>query len=394
MERVLVVGGSSGIGKSIVIQLLKKGTTSIIVVDRTPIKNDDLPDYLQHLFESRVIYVYCDLNNCDFEVFNAFDNIDGLFITAGFGRLKRFEYLNQCEINNLVKCNLLAPIQIIKHFYYLINSKNSFYCAVMVSIAGHIVSPFYSVYGSAKAGLSMFIENVNVELAAQNINNRILDCSPGHIEGTSFENDIDDYSKTQELSLEIINNALEKKTLFIPQYNEVYKDVILRYKTNPNSFGIESYKFKESSDRVNNASQCVIGYLSGTFDLFHIGHLNLLRNAKKHCDYLIVGIHKSGAWKGKETFISFEERKEIVAACKYVDKATESCLEDSDAWNRWHYDKLIVGSDYYGSERFIKYESFFQDKNVEIIYLPYTKTTSSTKLRCVIDEMINNTEQG
>ena len=83
----------------------------------------------------------------------------------------------------------------------------------------------------------------------------------------------------------------------------------------------------------------------GTYDLFHIGHLNLLRRAKQQCDYLIVGVHKDGKWKGKETFYPLEERKQIVQACKYVDRVVDSCIEDSDAWEIWHYDKLFVGSD-------------------------------------------------
>lgn len=133
----------------------------------------------------------------------------------------------------------------------------------------------------------------------------------------------------------------------------------------------------------------VVGYLSGTFDLFHIGHLNLIRRAKEQCDYLIVGINSSGKWKGKETFIPYEERKEIVGACRYVDKVVDSCPEDSEAWEIWHYDKLFVGSDYKGSERFNRYEEFFKDKEVEIVYFPYTQSTSSTQIRELISSTIN-----
>ena len=128
----------------------------------------------------------------------------------------------------------------------------------------------------------------------------------------------------------------------------------------------------------------LIGYASGTFDLFHVGHLNLLRRAKAQCDYLIVGVHDSGSWKGKETFIPFEERKEIVAACRYVDEVVNASIEDSEDWERLHFDRLFVGSDYQGSPRFQKYEEFFRDKGVEIVYLPYTQTTSSTQIRKTI----------
>ncbi len=129
----------------------------------------------------------------------------------------------------------------------------------------------------------------------------------------------------------------------------------------------------------------VIGYLSGTFDLFHIGHLNLIRRAKEQCDYLIVAVHDSGKWKGKETFIPFEERKEIVGACRYVDQVVDSPVEDSDAWELYHFDKLFVGSDYKGTERFQRYEEFFKDKGVEIVYFPYTQSTSSTQIRALVN---------
>lgn len=131
-----------------------------------------------------------------------------------------------------------------------------------------------------------------------------------------------------------------------------------------------------------------IGYLSGTFDLFHIGHLNLLQRAKKHCDYLIVGINKDASHKGKVTFIPLEERMRIVGAINVVDKVIEAPSQDDAAWNEIKYDYLFVGSDYKGSERFNRYEAFFQDKGVKIIYFPYTQGTSSTKLREVLDSSL------
>ena len=109
--------------------------------------------------------------------------------------------------------------------------------------------------------------------------------------------------------------------------------------------------------------------------------MNLLRRAKDECDYLIVGVHPDASHKNKETFISFEERKEIVGACKYVDRVVRSFTEDSDAWKAFQYDKLFVGSDYKGSERFNRYEQFFADKNVTITYFPYTEETNSTQIR-------------
>lgn len=131
-------------------------------------------------------------------------------------------------------------------------------------------------------------------------------------------------------------------------------------------------------------TKLIKGYMSGTFDLFHVGHLNIARQASNLCDHLTVGVHSSGTWKGKETFVPFEERVEIVAAIRFVDQVIPSFPEDSDAWAEIGYHKLFVGSDYQGSDRFLKYEAYFADKDVEIVYIPYTSHTSSTKLRQII----------
>ena len=136
----------------------------------------------------------------------------------------------------------------------------------------------------------------------------------------------------------------------------------------------------------------IIGYASGTFDLFHIGHLNLLRRAREQCDYLVVGVHRTASFKGGEICIPFEERTAILAACRYVDRVIEACDEDTDDWERLHFDRLFVGDDYKGSERFRRYEDFFRDKGVEIVYFPYTRETSSTAIRAKIRETRKKTE--
>ena len=128
----------------------------------------------------------------------------------------------------------------------------------------------------------------------------------------------------------------------------------------------------------------ITGYMSGTFDLFHIGHLNIIKNAKGQCDNLIVGVHESGAWKGKETFIPFDERLKIISSIKYVDIAVKSYLEDTDAIAKHNIQKLFVGDDYKGTDRFKKYEDVCNKSNVEIIYFPYTKSTSSSNLRNIL----------
>lgn len=129
------------------------------------------------------------------------------------------------------------------------------------------------------------------------------------------------------------------------------------------------------------------GYTTGVYDLFHIGHLNLLKNAKQQCDYLIVGISsdKAAQYKNKIPFICQEERMEIVKAIKYVDEVVlQEDLDKVKAWDKLHYDILFVGSDWKGTDKWNEYERQLNEKGAKVIYLPYTQTTSSTILQKTI----------
>ena len=380
--RALVVGGGSGIGLAVVKELLDKGIEKVYIVSK------NVPDFKAlgnnySDYKTKISYIKHNLINYNEEIFDFAEKIDILIITAGFGRVAPFEQLSEAEVKNLLQVNFEAPARIIKKYYSKISGNNNFYSAVLVSICGQIVSPLFSAYGAAKGGLRFLIENLNCELQAKGCANRILDVSPGSLNGTAFNGGANDLTKLQEISKSIVQQMFDRKTLFIPKYDEIYKNVLTRYSENKEKFGQESYQFKISNNRIVDKPQVVVGYLSGTFDLFHIGHLNLLKRAKEECDYLIVSIHKSGSWKGKETFIPYDERCEIVKSIKYVDEIVEDYEEDSDAWNVYHYDKLFVGSDYKGTERFNRYEKILHGK-AEIIYFPYTKETSSTELRAAI----------
>ena len=125
----------------------------------------------------------------------------------------------------------------------------------------------------------------------------------------------------------------------------------------------------------------IIGYTTGVFDLFHIGHLIMLKNAKSLCDKLIVGVtvDELVAYKNKKAVIPFEERIEIVRNIKFVDAAIPQYTMDKfDAWEKLKFDIMFVGDDWYGSKKWKEYEKQFNDVGVKIIYFPYTKGTSST----------------
>lgn len=380
-KKAVVVGGSNGIGSAVSQQLMDLGY-NIVVVDAAE------PDGTVFSDENCFSYIKTNLLSFDADIFNDLakdEAVEVLMITAGFGRVCDFEYLHIKEIENLIKVNTISGIQIVRCFYERIKSNEKFYCGMMGSIAGFISSPMFSVYAASKAAVCRFIESVNIEIELAGCSNRILNVSPGSIKGSKFNGGENRQDLMKPLAGEIVKHLLASEELFIPEYEETYEDVLNRYNSDAHAFGISSYQYKKDSGRVFNERRVKVGYLSGTFDLFHVGHLNLIERAKAQCDYLIVGVHPSAAHKGKETFIPFEERCRIVAACKYVDKVIQSCPEDSDVWYTYHYDKLFVGSDYKGTERFNRYEELFKDKGVEIVYFPYTQGTSSTKLREAID---------
>ena len=127
----------------------------------------------------------------------------------------------------------------------------------------------------------------------------------------------------------------------------------------------------------------VIGYTTGVYDLFHIGHLNLLKNAKGMCDKLIVGVtvDELVAYKGKQSMIPFEDRIEIVRSCKYVDAAVPQYdMDKLTACKKLGAKMLFVGDDWYGTEKWQAYEKEFEEAGIKIVYFPYTKGVSSTKI--------------
>lgn len=127
-----------------------------------------------------------------------------------------------------------------------------------------------------------------------------------------------------------------------------------------------------------------IGYTTGVYDMFHIGHLNLLKKAKEQCDYLIVGVtvDELVSYKNKEAVIPFEERMEIVKQISYVDEVVPQInMNKMEAWRKLHFEAVFVGDDWKGSDAWNQFEVDFQEVGVQVEYLPYTKGTSSTQLR-------------
>lgn len=129
----------------------------------------------------------------------------------------------------------------------------------------------------------------------------------------------------------------------------------------------------------------IIGYTTGVFDMFHIGHLNILRRAKEQCDFLIVGVSTDEVveqYKHHRPIIPFEQRIEIVAAIKWVDQVVpQTTMDKMQAWNELHFDIMFHGDEWKGSELFNKYEKEFAVVGAKIVYLPHTEGISSSLLR-------------
>lgn len=243
MRRVLVIGGANGIGLSIAIELTKKnGCEKVYIVDKLPL-NDE---YLHPKIESFVF----DLNSGDYSFFDRFSDIDSLMITAGFGKLSLFKDISESHIVDSFYVNTIAPIRIIHRFMDKLSSNCTFYCGVMVSIAGFMSSPFFAVYGATKAALKIFIESVNVELEMNGTKNRILNVSPGSITGTSFNNSKTELSIIQPLAHEILSHMENQDDLFIPKYDEIFHEVLNRYHEDFRAEGRRSYEYKLKSGRI------------------------------------------------------------------------------------------------------------------------------------------------
>ena len=240
MKEALIVGGSNDIGLSIAMQL--EGYDIIHIVDKVE-PAIALPSHIK--------YKQFDLTMPDYSFFDQFGNISLLMITAGFGKLALFEELSEDYIINSFHVNTVSAIRLIHHFYDKLKGQEDFFCGVMVSIAGFMSSPFFSVYGATKAALKIFIESVNVELEMAGSPNRILNVSPGSIPGTRFNGSDNDLSLTQELAQEIISHMVAKDDLFIPKYEEVYREVLARYQKDFRAEGRHSYEYKLKSGRLN-----------------------------------------------------------------------------------------------------------------------------------------------
>ena len=161
------------------------------------------------------------------------------------------------------------------------------------------------------------------------------------------------------------------------------------------SYAIPKVPLQEGRNPVSEGSKPYrVGYVAGVFDLFHIGHLNILRRAKEHCDYLIVGVvsdRQVREYKKVEPFVPFKERLDMIRSCRYVDEAHEIPFEHPDtdmAWKLYRFDVQFSGSDYEHDPVWLKKKEWLEERGSTMVFFPYTQSTSSTRLKKLIEERL------
>ncbi len=238
MKRILIVGGANGIGLGVAVEMAQRDDCEqVYVVDKAP-----FPAEFSH---PKISSVQFDVCSEDYSLFDQYQDIDALMLTAGFGRLALFSEVDEDTIRRSFEVNTVATIRIIRRFYDRLLSPTPFRCGLMSSIAGYLSSPFFSVYAATKAALRIFCESVNVELEKAGTQNRVLCVAPGSIRGTRFNGAAtNDLPEIQPLARDIITHLEQGDDLFIPQYDEVYQHVLRRYHEDFRAEGRHSYDYK------------------------------------------------------------------------------------------------------------------------------------------------------
>lgn len=128
-----------------------------------------------------------------------------------------------------------------------------------------------------------------------------------------------------------------------------------------------------------------IGYTDGVYDLFHVGHLNMIETAKQNCEYLIVGVHADAVveeYKHRRPIINETDRRRIIESMKGVDRAVINQFRDKlRLWELYHFDVIFIGDDWKGTDRWNRFEQILAEVNVDVVYVPYTKGISTTEIR-------------
>ncbi len=236
MEKIVIIGGTSGIGLSLAIELRQRfNDSNILIIGRN--KPDKLCD--KHNFYFHKIDLSLPNNDWKF-----CQNSNYVIYAAGVGKISKFDEIRDEDISKTISINATNVIQLINSKKKELKSLDDCKISVVTSIAGKIPSPLFAIYGATKAMVSSYISSINIELKKEGFKNQIIEIAPGYIEGTSLYGEKTDLEKLHKISKIILDNIDENKNFIIPENEKMYLEIIERAQKNPQEFGSESYDYK------------------------------------------------------------------------------------------------------------------------------------------------------
>ena len=236
MKKIVIIGGTSGLGLSLAIELRDRFSNSnILVVGKT--KPLDL------CAEFNLDFLQIDLSSPHYDWKFCSDS-NFIVYAAGVGRITPFDEIEEKDINSTISVNATNAIHLINSKKKELISVNNCQISVVTSVAGKIPSPLFALYAASKALVSSYISSINIELTKKNRKNRIIEIAPGYIEGTALYGKKINLDKLTTISKTILNEIENKKKLIIPQNEKMYLEIIEKAYKNPIEFGNQSYDYK------------------------------------------------------------------------------------------------------------------------------------------------------
>ena len=236
MEKIVIIGGTSGLGLSLAIELRKRfGQSNILIVGRN--KPNKLCDKYNFNFHK------IDLSSPNYE-WKFCQNSNYIIYTSGVGKISKFDEIEDKDINKIISINAINVIQLINSKKKELKLLDDCKISVVTSIASKIPSPLFAIYGATKAMVSSYISSINIELKKEGFKNQIIEIAPGYIEGTSLYGKKTDLKKLHKVSKIILDNIDENKNFIIPENEKMYLEIIERAQKDPFEFGSESYDYK------------------------------------------------------------------------------------------------------------------------------------------------------
>lgn len=236
MKKIVIIGGTSGLGLSLAIELRNRFINkNILVVGQTRPK--DLCD------KFNLDFLKIDFSSPHYD-WNFCSDSNFIIYSAGVGQITNFDEIEEKDINRTISINATNVIHLINSKKKELISINSCQISVVTSIAGKIPSPLFALYAASKALVSSYISSINIELKKRKTKNRIIEIAPGYIEGTALYGEKTNLDKLNNVSKTILDGIEKQKYLIIPKDEKLYLEILERAQKNPLEFGIQSYDYK------------------------------------------------------------------------------------------------------------------------------------------------------